>query len=129
MSAACVMLGAASVMLAAPVFTLDWQHSVEHVTWRETWGVEAEGLVLQESAIKGSGAGMEPGETARLVDGWWVSPGGLVVRDLNLAASGATGGGWRFCADGSCREIGATAGAPLRITPCAQALSAGGDEG
>ncbi len=51
----------------------------------------AGGLTLDQSRIKGSGAGMEPGPDAVWQDGWWVSPGHLQVPALSLAASGATG--------------------------------------
>jgi hypothetical protein len=62
---------------------------------------------------------MEPGEGARLVQGWWVwTPEPVPVPDLLLAASGATGGGWRFCADRTCRTLGAEPGAPVRLAPC-----------
>ena len=118
MSLTCLMLGAATVMLAAPEFTLDWTHSVERVQWRENWRVTGTALVLDRSAIRGSGAGMEPGPDATLQDGWWVSPGRLQVPELRLAASGATGGGWRFCADGRCRDIGTTSGPSVVIAPC-----------
>ena len=116
---ACLMVGAAVLTLAAPEFTLAWQHSVEKVEWREAWVVEAAGLRLTEAAVKGSGAGMEPGEGAVLRDGWWAwAPALPPVAQLVLAASGATGQGWRLCSGGSCREIGADPGAPLVLAPC-----------
>ena len=62
---------------------------------------------------------MEPPEGARLEGGWWVyAPHLPPRRELVLAASGATGGGWTLCAGGSCREIGADAVAPVRLGPC-----------
>ena len=62
---------------------------------------------------------MEPPDGARLADGWWVyAPVRAPRPELVLAASGATGGGWWLCAAGRCTEIGAAAGAPLRIRPC-----------
>ncbi|WP_102109008.1 DUF1850 domain-containing protein [Oceaniglobus roseus] len=106
-------------MLAAPDFTLSWTHSVERIEWRETWHVVPDALRLSRAEVRGSGAGMEPGPDARLEDGWWVSEPDLTVPALTLAASGATGGGWRLCADGRCRELGAQPGAPVVITPCA----------
>ncbi|WP_299816373.1 DUF1850 domain-containing protein [uncultured Jannaschia sp.] len=113
------MLGATFLHLAAPDFTLRWTHSVERTDWVERWTVADDRLRLRDAAVRGSGAGMEPGADAVLRDGWWVSPGGLEVPALHLAASGETGGGWTLCADGTCREIGAAAGAPLRLAPCA----------
>jgi len=68
--------------------------------------------------ISGSGAGMAPGEDAVLQDGWWVWQPGTVVPDRHLAASGATGAGWRLCDGPTCHEIGRDAGAAIRIAPC-----------
>ncbi len=112
------MIGATTLALASGGFTLDWTHSVEHVGWREHWRVVGDQLTLTRAAVRGSGAGMEPGDDARLVDGWWVWSPGTVVPELRLAASGATGAGWRLCADGRCHEIGAAASEPLRLAPC-----------
>ena len=111
--------GAATAFLAASTFTLSWTHSVEKTRWHEVWRVAPAGLELVEARIRGSGAGMEPPPGARLEDGWWVyRPTVAPVPALVLAASGATGSGWRLCADGECREIGGGAGAPVRIAPC-----------
>jgi hypothetical protein len=116
--AACLAVGALVLPLATPEFTLHWTHSVERVEWVEHWQVAPDELILQGSALKGSGAGMEPGPEARLSDGWWVSPGGTRVPRLLLAASGATTGGWTLCADGTCRQIGSDAADPLVVAPC-----------
>lgn len=116
MSALC--LGAVAIAMA-PQFTLSWTHSVERVTWRETWAVEDNALRLVEGAVQGSGAGMEPGEGARLKDGWWVWEGRVIVPALVLAASGATVSGWTLCAGGSCRVLGTEGAEPLRLAPCA----------
>ena len=120
----CLAVGAVALHLTAGSFTLHWTHSIEHVAWEEDWRLTPTGLSLERSRIKGSGAGMEPGPDATWQDGWWVSPGHLSVPSLTLAASGATGGGWTLCADGTCREIGATAGAPVTLTPCDKAVIA-----
>lgn len=122
MAAALCISGAPPLPLAEGRFTLEWQHSVEHIAWREFWLVTDSGLALDGAAIRGSGAGMEPGEGAVLVDGWWrwrIAPP-RAVSELVLGASGATGGGWRLCdpATQVCREIGAQPGAPIMLTPC-----------
>lgn len=114
----CLAVGAKMLHLTAAAFTLQWTHSVEHVAWAEDWTVTSEALILEEFRIKGSGAGMEPGPDAVLRDGWWVSAGHVQVPTLTLAASGATGGGWTFCADGTCTEIGAAQGPPVTLSPC-----------
>lgn len=111
--------GAESLRLAVTAFTLSWTHSVEHARWEEAWRVTPAGLELVEARVRGSGAGMEPPPDARLVDGWWVYvPHAPAQPSLVLAASGATGGGWRLCAAGECRELGFRAEAPLVLTPC-----------
>ena len=115
---ACLVAGAVALQLATGAFTLHWTHSVEHVAWEEDWQVGADGLSLVQSRIKGSGAGMEPGPDAVLKDGWWVSEGDLQLPELVLAASGATGGGWRICADGTCRTLGAHSGPTIHLRPC-----------
>lgn len=99
-------------------FTLGWTHSVERIEWVENWQVRDGRLHLTQAAIRGSGAGMEPGEGAVLKDGWWIWSPGIAVPALSLAASGATGGGWRLCTDQGCRTLGAEAGQPLILAPC-----------
>lgn len=104
-------------------FTLDWTHSVEKIHWHEDWQLAPVGLRLTAAAVRGSGAGMEAGNGAVFRDGWWrwqVVPA-IGVPQLILAASGATGAGWRLCdADRPdfCREIGTEAGAAIRLYPC-----------
>ena len=115
---ACLMAGAVALALAAPEFTLSWTHSVEKTEWRESWMVAEGGLHLQEAAVKGSGAGMDPGEGARLLGGWWVWPADLTVPELVLAASGATGGGWTLCSGHHCQILGTEAGAAITLAPC-----------
>ncbi|MFZ3584132.1 DUF1850 domain-containing protein [Loktanella sp. DJP18] len=115
---ACLAIGAVALQLASGDFTLRWTHSVEHVTWEETWNVGADTLRLDRSRIKGSGAGMEPAPDATWQDGWWVSPGHLNVPALTLAASGATTSGWTLCADGDCRTLGTASGLPVTLSPC-----------
>jgi hypothetical protein len=118
----CLMVGALALALASGQFTLGWKHSVEKTGWQESWQVVPGGLHLRQARVKGSGAGMDPGPGAVLKDGWWVwVPDLPPVPALELAASGATGGGWRLCADGSCRVLGAEPGPPIRLAPCAPA--------
>lgn len=116
----CLMAGAVALALSSPAFSLTWTHSVEKVEWSEDWVVEAQGLRLAKARVKGSGAGMEPGEGAVLEDGWFVWNPGTLVPELRLAASGATGGGWRLCDGNACREIGAAPQEALVIAPCSR---------
>lgn len=68
----CLAAGAYSAAVEAPRFTISWEHSIEHVEWRETWAVQNAALVPIEARIKGTGAGMEPPPDARREGGWYV---------------------------------------------------------
>jgi hypothetical protein len=117
----CIVAAGKTVTLAVAAFTLSWTHSVERTRWREDWAITPAGLQIVEARVKGSGAGMEPAEGAVLRDGWWVYVPKLPPqRTLMLAASGATGGGWTLCTAQDCLTIGATAGAPVELRPCAE---------
>lgn len=118
---ACLAIGATVLLLAGPEFSLDWQHSVEKIRWREDWRIEGDHLRLTSAAVQGSGAGMEPGADARLTDGWWIwLPDLAPMPQLTLATSGATAGGWRLCDQATCHDIAET-GAPLVLRPCSEA--------
>ena len=103
----CLASSAIAITLSMPVFTLQWQHSVEKTGWEERWRVAPEGLVLEQARIRGSGAGMEPPPDAELIDGWWTYPGHLPPQQrIRLAVSGATGSGWKICTpENHCRDI------------------------
>lgn len=67
---------AAPVFVPAQRFTLAWTHSIEKVRWEEDYAVLAATaqhpqprLQALEARIHGSGAGMEPPEDARLING------------------------------------------------------------
>ena len=112
----CLATGAAVLSLAVPGFTLSWSHSVEHTIWWERWEVTAAGLRPVEARVAGAGAGIDLPEGAeRRADGWHYRPGLPVQREVWLAASGATDGGWTFCAGGACRVLGAEPGAALHL--------------
>lgn len=115
----CLLTAGKTLVLAVSTFTLTWTHSVEKVEWRERYGIAGDGLVLQEAAVKGSGAGMEPGADAVLRDGWWVwQPERAPLPSLVLAASGATAGGWRLCHADGCLTLSAEAGPAVTLKPC-----------
>jgi len=118
--ALCIVAGGKAMTIATAVFSLSWSHSVEKTEWRENWRITEQGLELTEARVKGSGAGMDPGEGARLEDGWWVwTPETPLAPELVLAASGATVSAWRLCHAGGCETLGAEASGPIRIKRCA----------
>ena len=115
----CVHAGGKAVAFAAGVFTLSWTHSVEKTEWQEQWGATPQGLVIREARVKGSGAGMEPGENARREGAWWVwTPALPPLQELVLASSGATGTGWTLCDIDGCRELGQASQEPIVLRPC-----------
>lgn len=119
MSALCVATAAALLNLATSSFTLSWTHSVEKTEWQESWIIENNALVLKEARVKGSGAGMDPGEGAQLVDGWWVwQPALPPVPSLNLSASGATVSPWTLCVADECIALGEEAGEAVQLRSC-----------
>jgi hypothetical protein len=99
---------ATSIATALPVerFTLSWTHSVEKVAWEEDWRIDpaTHKLVLEESRLRGSGAGMDPPDGAVLRGGIWHGPGGLVVPRLRLALSEFTED-WRLCTAAGCKPL------------------------
>ncbi|MBO0663505.1 DUF1850 domain-containing protein [Jiella sp. MQZ9-1] len=117
----CILTAGKTIAIAASAFTLAWTHSVEKTRWEEHWRAGPEGLTVIEGRIEGSGAGMEPPENSRLLDGAYVyelhrTP----IPELVLAASGGTVSGWTFCAKGRpCRNLGQTQTAPIHIRWCA----------
>lgn len=115
----CLLAGAVAIALDEPRFTLRWTHSVERVEWREDWRIEAGQLRLIRAAVKGSGAGMDPGEGAVLRGGWYRwDVSAPPVPELLLAASGATGAGWQICQGETCQELGAAPEEALHLRPC-----------
>ena len=118
MSALCLAAGAATARVAATLFTLSWTHTIEKVEWRETWRVDGPTLVLAEASVVGSGAGMEPPDTARLVGGRWTwrSESRHAAVELRRAPEA---GDWRICADGRCAPLGTLVdGDPVTMRAC-----------
>jgi hypothetical protein len=115
----CVLAAGKTTAFAAAAFTLAWTHSIEKTRWEEDWTVTPAGLQIVEARAKGSGAGMEPAGDAVLERGWWMWRPDLPPQQrLVLAASGATGEGWTFCAEGRCALLGERPGDPAVVMPC-----------
>lgn len=101
----CVASAVLAMGLAVDAFELRWTHSVEKIEWTESWVVEGRDLVLRLATVRGSGAGMEPPDDAVFRHGRWEYRMHRRVQALNLAVSGATVGGWHWCAAGHCEDL------------------------
>lgn len=121
MSAAgiCVVAAGKTIALAAMSFTLSWTHSVEKIVWTEHWKLTPPGFVVASASVEGSGAGMDPPDGSRFVDGKWIYTPKLPPQErLVLAASGATVSGWKICSGGECRIVGERAEKPIVVKRC-----------
>lgn len=125
----CILGGGKVATLAVAGFTLAWTHTVERIPWEEDWRIDGDRLVLEESRVKGSGAGMDPPPEARLVDGWYAwRPGESREKIVLRRAPVEQAGDWRFCphdAAGTrraCRPMGEIVDAdPVTLQPCQDA--------
>ena len=124
MSAVCLLVaGVVRATLPADAFTVAWQHSVEKTRWEEDYRVVGDRLVLTESRVEGSGAGMEPAPGARLADGaWHWRPAVPPLPELRLTASPYTAD-YAICWAGRCRplrELARSQGVEVvTLAPCA----------
>jgi hypothetical protein len=97
----CVFIaGKSAACLAGLLFSLSWTHSVEKTEWIEHWQVQNEQLVLKETFVKGSGAGIDPAPHAVLEHGWyrWAPESPVTVPAISLANSELTPDNWTLCA-------------------------------
>ena len=117
----CLAAGALVVSLGASEITLSWRHSVQKTLWEELWRETPAGLVIDEARIEGSGAGMDPPDGAKLVDGFWRwRPDLPALREVVMRRSGATAD-WRVCAEDRCRSLDELLPAdadPVVMKPC-----------
>lgn len=100
----CLASGALLIKIASTAFTLSWMHSIEKIRWEEDWRIDKGALVLEEARIRGSGAGMEPPDGARLENGVWHYRADRRLARLDLAHSPYTTG-YTLCANGRCRPL------------------------
>jgi hypothetical protein len=105
---------AAALFIRSTQFTLSWTHSIEKQRWEEDYNVLATDddsgrilLIPTAARIKGSGAGMEPPEDSRLIDGWYVyRPTTVPLTALRLTRSFYTDD-YTFCTNNQCRSMAA----------------------
>lgn len=114
---------AAPVFVPAERFTLAWTHSIEKVRWEEDYAVTPQPLALQALAarVRGSAAGMEPPDDARLVNGWYTyTPHLRNPSELRLTRSEFTPD-YELCLSGQCQPMSAwlpSDGGVTRLTAC-----------
>ena len=122
MTALCLAGAGVVTRLALAAFTLSWSHTIEHTRWDEIWRVLPDRLVLETARVEGSGAGMEPGSGARLIDGAWEWHPHMTLPEIVLRRA-AQAGDWRLCTGADdCRALGTLLpddADPVRIYPCA----------
>jgi hypothetical protein len=123
----CVEAAGTLVALALQSFTLSWDHSVEKIEWSERWTIDRQGLVLEEAAVRGTGAGMEIPEGAVLKDGAWRYRPNLPPLPELLLSDAGRGADWTLCdGNGRCRQLSdlvPAAGTVIRLSPCDSAES------
>jgi hypothetical protein len=103
--ALCIIAGGAVLALAVQGFTLAWTHSIEKIRWEEDYRIEGQMLRLTEARIRGSGAGMDPPEGARLIHGvWHYRPALGPLPALRLAQSPYVAG-YELCIDARCQPL------------------------
>lgn len=94
-------------------FTLAWTHSIEKTRWEEDYEVVSgrpsgmrPALKATAARIRGSGAGMEPPDDARLIAGGWYqyTPQIETPKVLRLTRSRFTAD-YDWCAAGRCQPL------------------------
>ena len=125
----CVAAGGVVVALALQSFTLAWTHSIEKVRWEEDYRIEGSALRLTEARIRGSGAGMDPPQGARLEHGVWHYTPTLPELPVLRLTQSRFAQGYELCHDGSCRplidHLPGVADGIIEITACAAAAGKG----
>lgn len=106
------LAGVVWAMLPLREFTLAWDHTIEKIRWEEDYRVTAEGLVLGEARVKGSGAGMEIPEDAVWHDGAWHYRRALPsLQPLHLART-PEAGDYQLCFTSTCHALSQWLGPP-----------------
>lgn len=106
-------------------FTLAWTHTIEKIRWEEDYRVTSAGLLLGEARVKGSGAGMEIPDGARLQDGNWHYRRQLPpLQPLRLGRT-PEAGDYQLCANGQCQPLSHWLGPPRSDQPAVELWSCG----
>ncbi|QLC73116.1 DUF1850 domain-containing protein [Pseudomonas sp. LPB0260] len=117
------LAGAIWAELPVPAFTLAWRHSIEKIRWEEDYRVAAEGLLLGEARVKGSGAGMEIPADAELHEGSWHYRRQLPpLQPLRLGRT-PEAGDYQLCFDQRCHPMSDWLGPPQASQPALELWS------
>jgi hypothetical protein len=104
-------------------FTLAWQHTIEKIRWEEDYRVGAEGLLLGEARVKGSGAGMEIPADAELRGGSWHYQRQLPpLQPLRLGRT-PEAGAYQLCFNQRCHSMSDWLGPPQASQPAVELWS------
>lgn len=104
-------------------FTLAWRHTIEKIRWEEDYRVSAEGLLLGEARVKGSGAGMEIPDGAELHEGSWHYQRQMApLQPLRLGRT-PEAGDYQLCFDQRCRPLADWLGPPQASRPALELWS------
>lgn len=121
---ALVATQAAPVFVPVRHFTLAWTHSIEKTRWEEDYAVlpvSPPRLLARAARIKGSGAGMEPPDGARLSRGWYeYRPAERLPTELLLSRSRFVPD-YELCTSEGCRPLEhwlPSDGQATRLFPC-----------
>ncbi|MFI8482262.1 DUF1850 domain-containing protein [Pseudomonas sp. NPDC078700] len=117
------LAGAVWAQLPVSDFTLAWKHTIEHIRWEEDYRVTAEGLVLGEARVKGTGAGMEIPDDAVLREGSWhyhrqMAP----LQPLRLGRT-PEAGDYQLCFNQRCHSASEWLGPPKASQPALELWS------
>ena len=111
------LTGVVWAMLPLREFTLAWNHTVEKIRWEEDYRVTADGLLLGQARVKGSGAGMEIPEDAIWGNGVWRYQRTLPpLQPLRLARTPAAGD-YQLCFASACHALEEWLGPPQSSHP------------
>ncbi|MBS7662691.1 DUF1850 domain-containing protein [Pseudomonas lalucatii] len=117
------LAGAVWAQVPAAEFTLAWRHTIEKVRWEEDYRVTAEGLLLGEARVKGSGAGMEIPDGAELREGSWHYRRQLPpLQPLRLGRT-PEAGDYQLCFNQRCRPMADWLGPPQATQPALELWS------
>lgn len=105
MSGLCLAAGAITAVLNLQQFTLAWTHSIEKVRWEEDWRITDGRLEIVEARIRGTGAGMEPPEGARLANGVWHYRPALPPLESVTLAHSPYAMPYELCTDKHCQPL------------------------